>query len=348
MRIVVGILIGALVVCPAKLAAQTYQGTPSQDRPRRRESLGASSGGTSEVPHVAELDEWMHSGWREPALDYVVPRQTPPLQNLMLLSETPPEDFGEYFNQSGLSEIEPPGWRFLRLRQVGSDYSHFYSRDNLLDLGCVLAVGAVLANTPMDEHFREFFQTNISTTSSDEWSESLHLNKEIGNGIYSLPVLLAAASLPYLPFDNPVVEDVGLWGNRGLRIFVLGAPALVVGQMVTGGSRPGETVHGSDWHFWQDNNGVSGHAFMGAIPFLAASELTDNRLWGGFCVAASTLPGLSRINDDDHYVSQVLLGWTLAYLSYRAVSRTDLPEDHWKLSPWQAGNAQGIGLETRW
>ena len=39
--------------------------------------------------------------------------------------------------------------------------------------------------------------------------------------------------------------------------------------------------------------------------------------------AISTLPGLSRLNDNMHYFSQVFIGWTLAYLAARIVDIAD-------------------------
>jgi membrane-associated phospholipid phosphatase len=73
-----------------------------------------------------------------------------------------------------------------------------------------------------------------------------------------------------------------------------------------------------------DTTGVSGHSFIGAVPFLSAAKMADN-LWlkAGF-YAASALPALSRINDYDHYPSQVFLGWWLAYLGASAVDRSQL------------------------
>lgn len=42
---------------------------------------------------------------------------------------------------------------------------------------------------------------------------------------------------------------------------------------------------------------------------------------GGFYVG-SGMAGLSRINDNHHYTSQVVLGWWIAYLAARSVNRT--------------------------
>ena len=65
------------------------------------------------------------------------------------------------------------------------------------------------------------------------------------------------------------------WGEKSFRTILLGGPVLLVSQRLTGGHRPEED--GSEWNFSLDSNGVSGHAFMGAIPFLTAAHMTDNR-----------------------------------------------------------------------
>ncbi|MEO2042421.1 MAG: phosphatase PAP2 family protein, partial [Pirellulales bacterium] len=107
---------------------------------------------------------------------------------------------------------------------------------------------------------------------------------------------------------------------------------------------------GSDWKFFQDNNGVSGHSFMGAIPFLAAADMVENPLAKGTLYVCSTFVGFSRINDDAHYSSQAFLGWYLAWASSLAVSRT---EHHFagfqvRVVPVPVGDQGGMGLEASW
>ena len=82
---------------------------------------------------------------------------------------------------------------------------------------------------------------------------------------------------------------VGLWGERSMSAFVVGAPPVMLLQRLTGSSRPGETSHDSSWSFWSDNNGVSGHAFMSALPFVTAAKATESPLWKTVFYAGSTL-----------------------------------------------------------
>ena len=116
-------------------------------------------------------------------------------------------------------------------------------------------------------------------------------------------------------------------------------------QVLTGGGRPSESPESSQWQPLHDNNGVSGHSFMGAIPFLSAAKMTDNIWVKGTLYAVSTLPGLSRVNDDDHYFSQAFLGWYLALLAESAVDRTDQRQENHHLFVYPQEGGFGVGVE---
>jgi len=116
-------------------------------------------------------------------------------------------------------------------------------------------------------------------------------------------------------------------------------------QVVTGASRPGETDHGSLWAPFQDNNGVSGHSFLGAVPFISAAKMTDNRFWKAAFYAGSTLAAFSRINDDDHYASQAMLGWWMAYVAATAVDDTE--QGNLTVFPLSMADGIGMGVEYR-
>ena len=174
--------------------------------------------------------------------------------------------------------------------------------------------------------------------------------KDIGEGRYALPIYGAAYATGLVFEGGPVGDAVGEWGGRSLRMFAVGAPFMYAMQWATGGSRPNETSAGSDWKPFQDDNGVSGHAFVGAIPFMAAADMVESPLAKGALYVCSTFVGFSRMTDDRHYPSQVFLGWYVALASSRAVSTTE----------WQFGNVElrvmplpmadqgGLAVEARW
>ena len=243
----------------------------------------------------------------------------------------------------GVEKPNPSWWK-----RLSADQLNFYSRESLLSLGLVFATGATVANTDTDAQLQRHFQASIRGASSREWFDFFHANKELGNGVYTLPVMGAAWLANEYIDGPPAFEGIGLWGERSVRGFLLGAPPLVVTQRLTGGSRPYENEAGSEWHPFRDNNGVSGHAFMSSLPFITAAKMTDNPWQKSFWYLSSTIGPLSRVNDNAHYPSQVGLGWALAFLSATAVQQTDTGKRGWTLLSHSPTNETGFAMQYRW
>jgi len=241
--------------------------------------------------------------------------------------------------------------RFPRLSRAGHkvlrDYKNFYAPDRLVCLTAAFGAGALMANTGFDTTMQDAWQTGVRPTELGTFFSGC---KDIGEGRYTLPIFAAAAATGLVFEGRPVGDALGGWGSRSLRMFVVGAPPLYVLQWATGASRPGETSAGSYWKPFQDYNGVSGHAFAGAIPFLAAADMVESPLAKGTLYVCSTFVGFSRMTDDAHYPSQIFLGWYLAWASSLAVSRT---EHHFagmevRVMPLPIGDQGGLGVEARW
>jgi hypothetical protein len=167
----------------------------------------------------------------------------------------------------GGGPAEPP-WahsQHPRLARAGykvlEDYRNFYSCESLTCITAAFGAGALMANTGFDTTMQNAWQEGVRPTDVGTFFSDC---KVIGEGKYALPIFGAAALTGVVLEGQPAGDIVGEWGSRSLRIFVVGAPPLYVLQMATGASRPGESSAGSKWHFWNDNNGVSGHAFVGA------------------------------------------------------------------------------------
>jgi hypothetical protein len=249
---------------------------------------------------------------------------------------------------------EPP-WahsRHPRLARAGykvlEDYRNFYSCESLVCLTAAFGAGALMANTGFDETMQTAWQRSVEPTDLGTFFTGC---KDIGEGRYALAIF-GAASLTGLALEGRPTGDVlGEWGSRSLRIFVVGAPPLYVLQLATGGSRPSDdSPVGSGWKFFQDDNGVSGHAFVGAIPFLAAAEMCENPFAKGGLYVCSTFVAFSRMTTDSHYPSQVFLGWYLAWASSMAVSRT---ETHFagmevRVVPLPMADLGGMAVQARW
>jgi len=231
--------------------------------------------------------------------------------------------------------------------RLWDDQKNFYSPESLTLLGGGLIVGGAMANSSIDDGIHRHFQSSVRGATSDDWFESLHASKELGNGMYTLPVFTTAWAAGELFPESELVETGGRWGERSMRGFLVGAPPLILMQQLTGGSRPTETDESSEWHPLRDNNGVSGHAFMGSLPFITAAKMTENRGYKFLFYAGSTVAPLSRVNDNAHYPSQVALGWWMAYLAASAIDSTDNPNARWRFYPSSTDDASGMLAEFR-
>lgn len=240
-----------------------------------------------------------------------------------------------------------PLWRFTG--DLYQDYWHFYSPESLTCLGLSIGAAAVLANTSLDEHFRTWFDEHLATDSHD-WRYA----KLTGETWLVVSVLLAGSAIDQWAPSCHLCQEriwppiVGDWSRQSLRAMLVGAPVVGVLQYATGASRPGESDHGSYWRPLQDHNGVSGHTFVGAVPFLVAAQWTDSwplkiAFWIG-----SGLAGYSRINDDVHYLSQVVLGWSIACLSVEATQMTQESPLQYRLVPLTIDGLVGVGMEMRY
>jgi hypothetical protein len=249
---------------------------------------------------------------------------------------------------------QPPwaGSRHPRLSRawhvVAEDYRNFYSCESLAGLTAAFGAGALMANTGFDETVQQAWQRSVTPSDIGTFFSGC---KDIGEGRYALSIFSVAAVTGYVFEGRPGGDLIGEWGTRSLRMFVVGAPPVYVMQLATGGSRPYDDASvGSGWKFFQDDNGVSGHAFVGAIPFLAAAGMCDDPWVKGGLYVCSTFVGFSRITDDAHYPSQAFLGWYIAFASMVAVNHTDLHVAglEVRLMPMAVNGGSGVGLETRW
>lgn len=196
------------------------------------------------------------------------------------------------------------------------DFKSFYlDAGSLRLLGFNIAGAGLIANSSADRELQEYYRDNLRSDTTDSLSDVLRGPGEI---LLTVPVLLGAR---YLTDEG---SKVSIWAGRSLRSIFTGAPAGLLIQYSTGGGRPREGD--SHWRPFKNNNGLSGHSFIGAVPFITAARMQDDSYSSAFFYGMSVLPALSRINDDEHDFSQVLLGWSLAYLSVTAIDKKDFTD----------------------
>jgi len=210
-----------------------------------------------------------------------------------------------------LADESPSGSRTLET--VKTDFGNFYlDRANLVMLGIGIGGAAVFANTEIDREIRDKYQENVRSKGTDDAAK---IFKVPGTALVTVPVYIGTYGAGLL-LRSPAMEE---WAYKSFRATGVGAPALLFLQAATGADRP--TEGDSHWRPFRNSHGASGHAFIGGVPFITAAKMSESPYIKGIFYGLSTLPGLSRINDDRHYFSQAALGWYLAYLSSAAVEK---------------------------
>ncbi len=199
---------------------------------------------------------------------------------------------------------------------VEDDYKAFYLDGRVMSyLGAGIAGAGVLANSSADREVNEYFRDNLRSSASDSFSD---IARVPGDVLVAVPLLFGAYALT----DEGPVKS---WAGDSLRAFIVGAPAGLLIQYATGAGRPEEGTSG--WKPFRGNNGLSGHSFVGAIPFITAAKRQESLAMKSLFYGLSFLPALSRVNDEKHYLSQVALGWYLAYLSADVIEKQGQKSD---------------------
>lgn len=232
-----------------------------------------------------------------------------------------------------------------RLRQEGAnlwvDHRNYYSCAAMRELAAALGLAAVLANTPLDQQFQDWYQQDVRCDGLDRLSGFV---KPFGDGRYAVPACVGLGVLGAIRDETRWGSGLAEFGGRSGRAFAVGAPTLLLFQYGIGSSRPGQSAAGSHWRPFQDVHGAAGHAFIGAVPFLTAARMSDDRLLRACLYLCSTLPTWSRLNDDMHYLSQSVLGWWVASMACDAVDQTQLSAGAVQFAPVATPEMVGLGV----
>lgn len=211
-------------------------------------------------------------------------------------------------------EGPPRNWFGRTIDTVAADHLAFYDQGSLLALGAGVGFAALSANSQLDRDIYEDVLPEWRTGRVNRFRDDVLW---LGDGAVMLPVFGVTALLA------PAVgsDAVGEWGERALRTTLVGAPSVLALQRLTGAGRPDDPSNdqASEWQPFEFSNGVSGHAFVGAIPFLTVAAMQDDPWIDGLSYVASTAVAAARLQGSRHYFSQVVLGWWIAFLATEAV-----------------------------
>jgi hypothetical protein len=242
-----------------------------------------------------------------------------------------------------LARRRPRLWSTLReFRCKGcADFQHYYGWQSTADLLLGIAGASVLANTSLDQDFQDWYRDEVQSEGTEDFAEAW---RHSGDGRYIVPafglMVFVGRVCDHTRCGN-VMYELGL---RTERAYLVGTPSLLFFQFCLGGARPYESKYESRWRPFEECHGVSGHAFIGAVPLITAAKMTDDPFLKAVLYACSILPAWARIEHGGHYLSQSWLGWWTAYLACRAVDNTEQQYEHLTLTPVATPEMVGIGV----
>lgn len=191
-----------------------------------------------------------------------------------------------------------------------------YSRRTFLRLGGAVAGAAVLVYSGADEAVDE---ANREHGTNDVTAAISHQFKQFGEPYWPF-VWIGLALIDRFVGRSPI----GRFGRQSMQATAFGLPILWSTQRVLGASRPTDDPESPRWAPFEDENAASGHAFIGAVPWIVWLRTSRTPWVKSLAGVLSPMTGWSRIHDRKHYLSQVLLGWTIAW---QAVDGVVTPPD---------------------
>jgi membrane-associated phospholipid phosphatase len=253
---------------------------------------------------------------------------------------------GEEGNPVEFGVVDRLEWRCREVTgKLWYDVDNYLSWTTAGEMVIAVGVDAILANTPLDQHFQNWFQSNVRTSGTDHFSNSIAF---LGHGQVMIPTVLGLAVAGTVIGDNWVGNTVGDFGSQTARAYLIGAPSLLMFQYGLGASRPSDDyAHGSYWRPFSNSHGASGDAYIGSVPFITAANMTDNIFLKAGLFLCSTMVAFERVDVNQHYLSQVILGWSLGYMAAAAVGKTERDDRAVIFGPVVTPDLVGVGIDIR-
>jgi len=211
----------------------------------------------------------------------------------------------------GRTELRGAGCRAPLFKGTGGHWRRNYGRRSFLRLGAAVIIAGALAYSGADKAAESFHAGRLRSSGTDRAAGVLRF---CGERFWFVSWLLCGVIDAWWR-SGPVSR----WGRANFEAMVVGLPLLWTVQRGLGANRPSSTAGSPRWRPLAADNSASGHTFMAAVPWLTLAARSQRLPIQHFSRIASVATGWSRFNDRKHYLSQILLGWTIAFNAVTAV-----------------------------
>ena len=170
-----------------------------------------------------------------------------------------------------------------------------------------------------------------------------------GNGLYTVPALGLFYAYGYAADDSKARKTALL----GIESFIVSSAFTGVLKFATHRYRPsdggrydqwdGPSFSGSNISFPSEH---TSSAF--AIATVLANEYNDNIFVGALSYSVATMVALSRINDNEHWASDVFFGAAIGYFTAKTITALHKPKKNILIIPGTDGKGASLSLAIRY
>tara|TARA_B100000676_G_C18033267_1_gene820133 strand:- start:646 stop:1608 length:963 start_codon:yes stop_codon:yes gene_type:complete len=226
---------------------------------------------------------------------------------------------------------------------IFSDIAYTVSSPSRWDHSDWIMAGSIAVGTGffigLDEEIRDVFEDNRSSTTDD----FANLFEPFGNGFVTMPALAAFYIFGHYD-ENDKVKRTALIATESFLITGLYTTILKVSM---GRHRPstGDSSRSFSGFTTDHKSFPSGHTSTAfAIATVVANKYEETSYIKPISYGIASLTGLSRINDDKHWVSDVFFGAALGYFTSKTILRLHNNKKDQQFTIYPRADSRGGGI----
>jgi membrane-associated phospholipid phosphatase len=218
---------------------------------------------------------------------------------------------------------------------------HWNTKQWLTATACI---GASVLIYTQDEQIREFFQSNRSNFTDNA---SKYFFDPLGSGLYSLPFL----GVLYIYGNTKNAERAKAAALNGVKAYIISGVFAQIIKQISHRHRPYQDILPDPKNWDGPFSDIKYTSFPSAhtmtafsIATVLASTYKDKKWVAILSYSLAGLAGLSRLNDDEHWASDVFVGAVLGIAIGKTIYNNSVEKTKIKIMPTAFNNGYGVSL----
>ena len=211
-------------------------------------------------------------------------------------------------------------------------------------LTATACIGASVLIYTQDEQIREFFQSNRSNFTDNA---SKYFFDPLGSGLYSLPFL----GVLYIYGNIKNAERAEAVALNGVKAYIISGVFAQIIKQISHRHRPYQDVLPDPKNWDGPFSDIKYTSFPSAhtmtafsIATVLASTYKDKKWVAILSYSLAGFTGLSRLNDDEHWASDVFVGAVLGIAIGKTIYNNSIGKSKIQIMPTAFNNGYGVSL----